>query len=130
MPIHVYVQSDVCRLEQPRAFNSCIHTRSLDAGGVTSNVYLQYREQEEHVRQLEFQVEEARAEATHKTRQVHELQQSVHDMKSQMNDVRDQKTSCENEARSVLNVPCVFFVYFCFFAHCLVNVFWTERHLT
>ena len=49
------------------------------------------------MRQLEFQLEETRAEVAHKSRLNQELTDSVNDMKAQMADIREQKNTCENE---------------------------------
>ena len=62
--------------------------------------FLQFRENEEAIRQLEFQLTESQAEVQHKNRQIQDMHENIADMKCQMNDVRDEKNKCENEVRN------------------------------
>lgn len=64
--------------------------------------FVKFRDKEEIVRSLEFQVEENRAEIMHKVRQIQDLQDTVTDMKNQMAEIRQQKNSCEKEVRLTL----------------------------
>ena len=61
------------------------------------------------MRGLEYSLEEARAELSHKNRQIQENHDVITDMKNQLADIREAKSTCEKEVRVLCHL-----VYICY----------------
>ena len=60
----------------------------------------QWLNQDERIRELEFNGEELRAEVQVKTRQIHDLQENIATLKADGNTLRDQKNTAHNDVGS------------------------------